>query len=143
MLVEGHSRREISPTLHMSAHTVAKVVKTEDFAHHIKEMQERVFAIAPVAIESFRKRMATDGKLAYTFLKDLQIIPSPEAMAQFMAPATPAEAGYERQIRMVSAVLLESHKNCGVDLPPEIEKALAKDAESQDSKTRERKLPRR
>ena len=123
MLVEGHSQREIGRTLHMSAHTVAKIVKTEDFAQHIKDMQQRVFAIAPDAIESFRKQVATDGKLAYAFLKDLQIIPSPQAMAQFMAAATPAEAGLDRQARMLTDVLLESAKNFDVDLSPFTEKA--------------------
>jgi hypothetical protein len=141
MLVEGHSQREIGRKLHMSAHTVAKVVKTEDFAHHIKEMQERVFAIAPDAIESFRKRVATDGNLAYAFLKDLCIIPSPAAMAQFMAAATPAETGLDRQARMITDVLLESAKNFHVDLSPFTEKA--KDMGSQNAKTAPAKLPRR
>jgi len=143
MLVEGHSQRQIGRTLHMSAHTVAKIVKTEDFAQHIKEMQQRVFAIAPDAIESFRKRVATDGNLAYKFLKDLCIIPSPAAMAQFMAAATPPESGYARQAKMVACSLLESRRNFGVKLTPAMEKALAEDAEPQESKPSEAKSPRR
>lgn len=143
MLVEGHSQREIGRKLHMSAHTVAKIVRTEDFAQHQKNMQERVFAIAPDAIESFRKQVATDGKLAYAFLKDLQIIPSPQAMAQFIAAATPPESGYSRQAKMVACVLLESRKNFGVKLTPEMEKALAEDAEPQEPNAPQRKLPRR
>jgi hypothetical protein len=143
MLVEGHSQREIGRKLHMSAHTVAKIVKTEDFAQHVKDMQQRVFAIAPDAVESFRKRVATDGNLAYAFLKDLQIVPSPQAMAQFMAATTPAETGDERQARMIGAVILESHRNFGVELTPDMENALAKDAESQEPKTPEAKSPRR
>ena len=140
MLIEGHSQRAIGRTLHMSEHTVAKVVRAADFQNFIKQQQEQLFGIAPIAIESFRTRVATDGNLAYAFLKDLGIIPSPAAMAQFMAAPTPADAGYERQIQMVSAVLLESHKNFGVDLPPGVEEALAKDAETQDAKTSQRKL---
>lgn len=35
MLIEGRSQREIGRTLHMSGHTVAKVVSTEDFVRHI------------------------------------------------------------------------------------------------------------
>jgi len=143
MLVEGHSQREIGRKLHMSAHTVAKIVKTEDFAQHQKKMQERVFAIAPDAIESFRKQVATDGKLAYAFLKDIQIIPSPQAIAEFKAAATPAESGYERQVRMLVSVLLANRETYGTPLPPEMEKALAKDAESQESKAPEAKSPRR
>ena len=143
MLVEGHSQREIGRKLHMSAHTVAKIVKTEDFAQHIKEMQERVFGIAPDAIESFRKRVATDGKLAYAFLKDIQIIPSPQAIAEFMAAATPADSGYERQKRMMVDVLLANRETLGTPLPPEMEKALAKDAESQEPEAPKAKSPRR
>ena len=127
MLVEGHSQREIGRTLKMSEHTVAKIIRSEDFARHIKQQQEQLFGIAPIAIESFRTRVATDGNLAYAFLKDLGIIPSPAAMAQFMTAPTPADVGYERQIQMVSAVLLQSHKDFGVDLPPQVEKALTED----------------
>jgi hypothetical protein len=83
--------REVSRNLHMSAHTVAKVVRTEDFVRHIKEMQERLFGIAPIALESFRAKVATDGNLAYSFLKDLGIIPSPGAMAQFLNAAITSE----------------------------------------------------
>jgi len=143
MLIEGHSQREIGRKLHMSAHTVAKIVRTEDFAQHQKNMRERVFAIAPDAIESFRKQVATDGKLAYAFLKDIQIIPSPQAIAEFMAAATPAESGYERQKRMLVDVLLSSRETYGTPLPPEMEKVMAKDAESEEPKTPEAKSPRR
>jgi hypothetical protein len=144
MLVEGHSQREIGRTLHMSAHTVGKVVKREDFVHHITEMQERLFAIAPIAIQSFQARVATDGILAYTFLKDLGISPSPEAMARLFEEATPADAGIDRQCQMVAAVLLESHKNFGVDLPENVKAALAKDSrEQQAAKTSQPKLLRK
>jgi hypothetical protein len=143
MLVEGHSQREIGRTLHMSGHTVAKVVRSEDFARHIKEMQERVFGIVPIAIESFRAEVATNGILAHAFLKDLGIIPSPEAIAQFLNTATPqTETGEERQARMLAAVLLEGRKNYGVELPEGFD-AVAKDSESQDAKTSPPKLLRK
>jgi hypothetical protein len=144
MLIEGHSQRDIGRTLHMSGHTVAKVVKAEDFARHIKEMQERLFAIAPIAIESFQAQVATDGYLAFAFLKSIGIIPSPEAIAQFLTTATPqTESSEERQARMLAAVLLEGHKNYGVELPTEFEKALARDAESQDEESAQPKLLRK
>jgi hypothetical protein len=41
---------------------------------------------------------------------------------------TASESGYERQARLVAAVMLEARDQMGVELPPEIEKALAKDA---------------
>jgi hypothetical protein len=129
MLIEGHSMREVSRTLRMSGHTVAKVVRTEDFVRHIKEMQERLFAIAPVAIESFQAQVATGGYLAYAFLKDLQIIPTREALAQFVSASAPTESGYERQARLVAAAMLEARDRLGVELPEEAEEALAKNAQ--------------
>jgi len=145
MLLEGHSQREIGRTLHMSGHTVAKVIKTEDFVRHIKEMQERLFAIAPIAIESFQAQVATDGYLAYAYLKDLQMIPTREALAQFLNTATPqTETGEERQARMLACVLLEGRKNYGLDLGEDFDTAMAKDTqESQDAKTSQPKLLRK
>jgi hypothetical protein len=113
----------------MSGHTVAKGIRTEDFVRHIKEMQERLFAIAPEALESFRARVKTDGDLAYTFLKDLGIIPSREAMAHLMAGDTQqAETGIERQARMIGHLMLEGNANFGISLPTDVEDALAKES---------------
>jgi hypothetical protein len=130
----------------MSGHTVAKVVRRADFQNFIREQQERLFAIAPDALESFRSQVKVNGHLAYIFMKDLGIIPSREALVNLMAPApTEAETGLERQLRMVAAVLLEGHKNLGVDLPPDVEAALAEDARqnSEATKMSQAKLPRR
>jgi len=145
MLIEGHSQREIGRTLHMSGHTVAKVVKAEDFACHIKEMQERLFAIAPIAIESFRAQVQTDGYLAFTFLKSIGIIPSPEAIAQFLNTATPqTESGEERQARMLAAVLLEGQRHMGVGLPEDFDAAMGKNSrDSQDEESAQPKLLRK
>jgi hypothetical protein len=38
----------------MPGHTVAEEIRTEDFQDFIKEMREKLFAIAPEALESFR-----------------------------------------------------------------------------------------
>jgi hypothetical protein len=144
MLIAGNSMREVGRTLHMSGHTVAEVIKSEDFVCHIKEMQERVFAIAPIAIESFRAQVQTDGYLAFAFLKNLGIIPSPEAIAQFLSSGTPqTESGEERQARMLAAVLLEGPKNYGINLPDDFDAAMAKDSESQAAKASAPKLLRK
>jgi hypothetical protein len=132
MLIEGHSMREVSRNLHMSAHTVAKVVKTQDFVRHIKKMQERLFAFAPDALRSFHNQLKTDGHLAYVFLKDLGIMPSPEAMAQFLNAATSqTETGEERQARLLASVLIEARNNYGVDFDFD----AARDSEHQKAKT--------
>jgi hypothetical protein len=116
LLVQGRSQREVARALRISPMTVAKIVKAEDFQSFIRKQQESVFGIATIAIESFRAEVATNGNLAYSFLKDLGIIPSPEAMAQFLNAATPqSETGEERQARMLASVLIEARNNYGVD----------------------------
>lgn len=115
---------------------MAKIIKAEDFQGFIKEQQEKLFAIAPAAIESLRAQVATDGHLAYAFLKDLGIIPSREAMVSLMnSMPTAAESGEERQCRLVASVLLESHRNLGVNLPKSVEQALAQDSREHEKVT--------
>lgn len=146
LLVQGHSQREIGRALHMSPMTVARIVKAEDFQSFIKEQQERLFAIAPVAIESFRARVASDGNLAFAFLKDIGIIPTREALVTMMTPAPPeTETGEARQAFMVGCALLESRKNFGLDLPEDIEAVLAKESQAckGGAKSSQAKLSRR
>ena len=136
LLVQGHSQREIGRTLHISPMTVAKIIKADEFQEFIKRQQEKLFAIAPAAIESFRALVTTDGYLAYAFLKDLGIIPSREAMVKLMnSTPTQTESGYERQARLVAHVLLEGHENFNVDLPKSVEQALAQDSLKQEQAT--------
>jgi hypothetical protein len=145
LLVQGHSQRSVGRQLHMSEHSVAKITRTEDFQNFLKEQQQRVFGIVPIAVESFRAEVATNGILAHTFLKGLGVIPTPEAIAQFLNMATPqTESGEERQARMLAAVLLEGHTNYGIDLPEEFDAAMAKDSQkSQEAKMSQPKLLRK
>lgn len=143
LLVQGRSQREIGRELHISPMTVAKIIKAEDFQGFIKEQQERLFGIASIAIESFRAEVSTNGNLAYSFLKDLGIIPSPEAMTQFMnAVTSQSETGEERQARMLACVLLEARKNYGLD-DFDFDTARAKDSEHQKGKTSQPSLLRK
>lgn len=129
LLVQGHSQREIGRTLHISPMTVAKIIKADEFQEFIKRQQEKLFAIAPAAIESLRAQVAIDGHLAYALLKDLGIIPSREAMISLMnSTPTAEESGEERQCRLVASVLLESHRNFNINLPKSVEQALAQDS---------------
>ena len=127
-LLQGESQRQIARTLNVSRRTVVKVIKAENFVHHIKEMQERLFAIAPIAIESFRAQVATDGNLAYALLKDLQIIPTREALEQFVNATTPVESGLERQARMLACVLSEAHEHLGLDSLKDVVAPLTKES---------------
>jgi hypothetical protein len=143
LLVQGRSQRAIARELRVSPMTVAKIIKAEDFQIFIKEQQERVFGIVPIALESFRTEVATNGILAHAFLKDLGIIPSLEAIAHFLNTATPTESGYERQARLVASVMLEAHEKLGVELPEDVTAALAKDSDYQKAKTSQPKLLRK
>jgi hypothetical protein len=139
LLVQGRSQREIGRELHISPMTVAKIIKAEDFQTCIRKQQERVFGIATIAIESFRAEVATNGILAHAFLKDLGIIPSPEAMTQFLNAATPMESGEERQARMLASFRIEARKNYGVDFDFD----TARDSEHQSEKTSQPNLLRK
>ena len=142
MLVQGHSNREMSRTLHMSTHTVAQIVRTPDFQQFIQEQREQLFGIAPVALESFRSRVALDGNLAYTFLKDVGIIPSREDINLIKSVPAQTESGFERQARLVANLLLEGHENFNVDLPKSVEEALAQDAQEREQITSSDSEPR-
>jgi hypothetical protein len=107
MALEGNSQRTIARELKMSAHTVSKVMKAEDYQFFFQQQREKLLAIAPSAVDSFRARVATDGILAYSFLKDLQIVPPPSALAELLNPTT-ANSGLDRQAQLVACVLLES-----------------------------------
>jgi hypothetical protein len=126
LLVAGHSQREIGRELHISPMTVAKIIKREDFQSFLKEQQERLFAVAPEAIESFRAQVKTDGHLAYVFLKDLGIIPSREALAAMMAPSPTDSYStmLDEEAMLVASVLLESRDNFGTDLPKDMQAKL-------------------
>jgi hypothetical protein len=69
MLVERCCQRVISRVLEMSPHTVAKLIKTEDFQNYIRSQREQLFRIASLAIESFRALVATNGRLTYICLR--------------------------------------------------------------------------
>jgi hypothetical protein len=84
MIVEGHTHREIGRTLRMSEHTVAKIIRSEDFQNFIREQRERLFGIAPIAMDSLVAGVATDPHLAYALLKDLGIIPARDLMLALM-----------------------------------------------------------
>ena len=59
--------------------------------------------------------------------EDLQIIPTREALEQFVN-ATPAEPGFERQARMLACVLSEAHEHLGLDSLEDVVAAPAKES---------------
>jgi len=127
MLAVGHSQREVGRSLQMSTHTVAKVIRTEDFQGVLREIREKAFAVAPVAIESVEASVATDGRLALAFLKYLGIFPSRETIQSLENSTTPDYYRFLTQAQKVAPVLIESQKSFGIDLPKEFADALVRD----------------
>ena len=130
MLIEGYSQREIGRVLHLSPHTVAKLIKTEDFQNYIRSQREQLFGIASLALESLRALVATDGRLAYILLKDLGVIPDREAMLNLAHVEPPPQNKDERdarQINLIAAVIQQRHKVFGIELPAEMTVALEKE----------------
>ena len=130
MLINGYSQREIGRVLHLSPHTVAKVVKTEDFQNFIRSKREELFGIAPLALDSFRAGVTRDPRLAYVFLKDLGIVPSRDAMlglAHIEPPPESMDDRVARQTNYIAAVILERHKVFGIELPADMKAALEKE----------------
>jgi hypothetical protein len=130
MLIEGYSQREIGRVLHLSPHTVAKVVKTEDFQNFIREQREQLFGIASLALESFRALVATDGRLGYIFLKDLGVVPDRETMLNLAHVEPPPPSKEDRDVRqtnVIAAVIQQRHKVFGIELPAEMTAALEKE----------------
>jgi hypothetical protein len=130
MLIEGCSQREIGRVLHLSPHTVAKVIKTEDFQNFIRSQREQLFGIASLALESFRALVATDGRLGYIFLKDLGVVPDREAMLNLahVEPPPPSKEDRDaRQTNVIAAVIQQRHKIFKIELPAEMTVALEKE----------------
>ena len=127
MLVEGCSQREIGRTLEMSPHTVAKLVKTEDFQNFIRSQREQLFGIAHLALDSIRAGVTTDPHLAYVLVKDLGIIPSRDAMlnlAHVEPPPPSKEDRDSRQTNMIAAVIQQRYKVFKIELPDDMKAAL-------------------
>jgi hypothetical protein len=132
MAIEGCSQREIGRELHMSGHSVAKIIRSEDFQNFIRQQREQLFAIAPLALETVLAGVMTDSHLAYAFLKDIGIIPPREVMlnlAHVEPPAPSIEDRQARQIRMIATVIEERHRVFGIELPDDMKAALEKDKE--------------
>jgi hypothetical protein len=130
LLMQGHSRRSVSRLLHMSEHTVGKIVRTADFQAFLQEQRERLFAIAPDALESFHTAVKVDGRLAYVFLKDIGAVPSPAD--RIAAPVDDPskmtkEDRADRQTRLLASVIAERHRVFDLELPDDMQAAIDQD----------------
>ena len=138
MLIEGYSQRKIGRVLHLSPHTVAKVVKTEDFQNFIRSQREQLFGITSLALASVRAGITTDPHLAYILLKDLGIVPDRTAMLNLahVEPPPPSKDDRDtRQTNVIAAVIQQRHKVFGIELPNEMKAALETDEQSVESRS--------
>jgi hypothetical protein len=144
MLVEGCSQREISRALEMSPHTVAKLIKTEDFQNFIRSQREQLFGIASLALDSLLAGVTTDPHLAYVVLKDLGIVPDRNTMLNLAHIEPPPQSKDERDARqtnLIAAVIQQRYKVFNIELPDDMKGALAKENAASEQKTEQETQP--
>jgi hypothetical protein len=108
-------------------------VRFPEVQNFIAQMQQEFFGLVPDAMEPVRHalQVGKNPAVGYRILEGTGVAPYQGERLQ-LPETTASETGHERQARLVANVLLEGHKNLGVNLPPEIEKALAKDSQDCD-----------
>jgi hypothetical protein len=142
----GQNKSEIAREEHCDRETVARIVQFPEVRHFIGEMQQQFYGLVPDAMAAVRYalQVTKDPNVGYRVLEGTGVAPHRHERLQ-VPEATSSETGVLRQARLVAAVLLESHANFGVDLPKDMEEALAKDSResSEGAKTAQPRLPRR
>jgi hypothetical protein len=140
----GQSNRDIARAEHCGRNTVAKIVKAPEPQEHLQQVRERIWGMADCAADVVYEAIVEkrDVKTSYELLRDISVLPRASQIVHepTQLPKTAPEDGYTRQAIMVASVMLESHKNFGVDLPPGAKEALAKDEESHAASTPQRNL---
>lgn len=143
--VRGENKSAIAKAEGIDRGTVARIVQFPEVQNFIAQMQQEFFGLVPDAMEAVRYALQVekDPRVGYRVLEGTGV--APPLGQRLQLPETTLEDGVERQARMMAAVLLESHKNFGVDLPEEFEKAMAKDSQgfTEDVKASQPKLLRR
>jgi hypothetical protein len=144
--IAGQNKSEIAREEKCDRETVARIVQFPEVQQFIAQMQQEFFGLVPDAMAAVRYALQVerDPRVGYRVLEGTGVAPPLGERLQ-LPETTPSETGEERQARMIAAVLLEGHKNFGVDLPKCTEDALAKDSRefTEDAKTSQPKLPRR
>jgi hypothetical protein len=127
----GQSGREIAAAEHCGRNTVAKIVKAPELQAHLQQVRERIWGMADCAAEVLFEAVVQnrDARIAYELLRDLGVLPRASQIVH--QPNQPPEATYEegqeRQARIIADVILNRQKVFNIDLPPEMERALAND----------------
>jgi hypothetical protein len=129
---------------HCDRETVARIVQFPEVQQFITQMQQEFHGLVPDAMAAVRYALQIEKnpRVGYQILEATGV--APHRGERLQLPESAPEDGYQRRVRMVASVLLEANSNLGVNLPPEVEKALAKDSqEREDREMFQGKLPRR
>jgi hypothetical protein len=128
--LNGQNKTEIAREEQCDRETVTRIVQFPEVQNYIAQAQQEFFGLIPDAMAAVRHalRVEKNPMLGLAILERTGVTAYRGERMQL--PETSAsESGYERQARLVTAVLLDAREQLGVDLGPEIEKALAKDAQ--------------
>jgi hypothetical protein len=127
--ISGQNKSEIAREEHCDRETVTRIVQFPEVQNFIAQAQQEFFGLIPDALAAVRHalRVEKNPMLGLAILERTGVTAYRGERMQ-LPETTPSESGYERQARLVAAVMLEAREQMGVDLGPDIEKALAKDA---------------
>ena len=144
--LNGQNKSAIAREEKCDRETVARIVQFPEVQNYIAEAQQEFFGLITDAMAAVRHalRVEKNAAIGLTVLERTGVTAHRGARMQ-LPETTASEPGYQRQAKLVAAVLLEARDRMGVELPPEAEEALAKDARecAEASKTSQAKLSRR
>jgi hypothetical protein len=143
--INGQNKSEIAREEKCDRETVARIVQFPEMQNFIAQAQQEFFGLIPDAMAAVRHtlRVEKNPMIGLAILERTDVTAYRGERMQL--PETAPQDGYSRQAIMIANVLFEAHEQAGVNLGPEIEKALAKDAQecAEAAKSSEAKLPRR
>jgi hypothetical protein len=127
--LNGQNKSEIAREEKCDRETVSRVVKFPEVQNFIAQAQQEFFGLIPDAVAALRHalRVEKNAMIGLTVLERTGVTAYRGERMQ-LPETTASESGYQRQARLVAAVLLEARDRMGVELPPEAEEVLAKDA---------------
>jgi hypothetical protein len=127
--LNGQNKTEIAREEKCDRETVTRVVQFPEVQNFIAQAQQEFFGLIPDAMAAVRHalRVEKNSVIAMTILERTGVTAYRGERMQ-LSETTVSESGFERQARLVAAVLLEARDRMGVELPPAAEEALAKDA---------------
>jgi hypothetical protein len=128
--VGGENKSEIAKKEKVDRGTVARIVQFPEVQNFIAQAQQEFFGLVPDAMAALRHalRVEKNPTIALAVLERTGVTAHRGERMQ-LPETTASESGYERQARLIAAVLLEANQQMGVPLGPGFEEALAKDVE--------------